>query len=340
MCLQLGTAGAVTALKAAQVVCNDVKAIDINMGCPLNFSVKGGMGSSLLSKPETVHDIVSTLKRNLPSHIAVTCKIRLLPDEAELLELGRRIEAAGADAVAVHARFIPDRSNSCSARWALARPLCDSLTIPCLANGDVFLPEDAAKVYAVTGCDGIMVGRGAMWNPSIFRGAGIHLRHAQAQQAAGSASGDPTEAPPPAGADDVVPLYDVARAYIGLASWTRNFFQNTKYCLLEMTKGHSRITTSPYYQQYFIRANGKCDIRIYKKTLHNSCSSAQLYPNALAACISTIHHRELIGTVRSINLLSPTQLPTLVRFGQGSPGLNEKLRARASTMLSNGNFRS
>lgn len=101
VCLQLGTAGAVTALQAALVVCNDVKAIDINMGCPLNFSVKGGMGSSLLSKPETVHDIVSTLKRNLPSHIAVTCKIRLLPDEAELLELGRRIEAAGADAIAV-----------------------------------------------------------------------------------------------------------------------------------------------------------------------------------------------------------------------------------------------
>ena len=65
------------------------------------LTVKGGMGSSLLSKPETVHDIVSTLKRNLPSRIAVTCKIRLLPDEAELLELGRRIEAAGADAVAV-----------------------------------------------------------------------------------------------------------------------------------------------------------------------------------------------------------------------------------------------
>jgi tRNA-dihydrouridine synthase 2 len=256
VCLQLGTGGAVTALQAAQVVCRDVKAIDINMGCPLNFSIKGGMGSSLLAKPETVHDIVSTLKRNLPSHVAVTCKIRLLEDEAELLELGRRIEAAGADAVAVHARFVPDRSNSCAARWALARPLCDSLSIPCLANGDVFLPEDAAKVYAATGCDGIMVGRGAMWNPSIFKGAAMHLRHAQAQAAAGDAAA--AALPAPAGADDVVPLYDVARAYIGLTSWTGNFFQNTKYCLLEMLKGHSRITTSPYYQQYFIRANGAC----------------------------------------------------------------------------------
>jgi hypothetical protein len=100
--LQLGTGDATRALRAAQTVAQDVRAIDINMGCPLSFSVKGGMGSALLGKPEVMHDIVSTLKRNLP--IPVTIKIRLLEDEFALLELGRRAEMAGADAVAIHAR--------------------------------------------------------------------------------------------------------------------------------------------------------------------------------------------------------------------------------------------
>ena len=246
--LQLGTASAATALQAAQVVARDVRAIDINMGCPLNFSIKGGMGSSLLTKPDTVADIVSTLRRNLPPHVAVTCKIRLLPEESALLELGRRIEAAGADALAIHARYVPDRSNTSAARWALARPLCDALTIPTLANGDVFLPQHAADIHAATGCDGVMISRGAMWNPSIFRGASAALRNAQAGLEAG-AEGAAEVAPP-------LPLYDVARAYIGVSSWTSNFFQNTKYCLLEMFKGHGRITTAPAYQQYFIRGNG------------------------------------------------------------------------------------
>ena len=240
--------GQVTALQAAQVVARDVRAIDINMGCPLNFSIKGGMGSSLLTKPDTVADIVSTLRRNLPPHVAVTCKIRLLPEESALLELGRRIEAAGADALAIHARYVPDRSNTSAARWALARPLCDALTIPTLANGDVFLPQHAADIHAATGCDGVMISRGAMWNPSIFRGASAALRNAQAGLEAG-AEGAAEVAPP-------LPLYDVARAYVGVSSWTGNFFQNTKYCLLEMFKGHGRITTAPAYQQYFIRGNG------------------------------------------------------------------------------------
>ena len=87
-----------------------------------------------------------------------------------------------------------------------------------------------------------------MWNPSIFRGASAALRNAQAGLEAGAEGAAPV-APP-------LPLYDVARAYVGVSSWTGNFFQNTKYCLLEMFKGHGRITTAPAYQQYFIRGNG------------------------------------------------------------------------------------
>lgn len=118
------------------------------MGCPLSFSVKGGMGSALLGKPEVMHDIVSTLKRNL--NLAVTVKIRLLENISDMVELGKRVERAGADAVAIHARYVPDRSNTVPARWDAVRPLTDALTIPTIANGDVFHPEDVAAIYRAT----------------------------------------------------------------------------------------------------------------------------------------------------------------------------------------------
>jgi Dihydrouridine synthase (Dus) len=73
---QMGTSNSQHALQAAQVICNDVRAIDINMGCPKHFSIVGGMGAALLSKPDVARDIVTCLRRNLT--IPITCKIRLL----------------------------------------------------------------------------------------------------------------------------------------------------------------------------------------------------------------------------------------------------------------------
>lgn len=107
--------------------CNDVAAIDINMGCPKSFSVSGGMGAALLSKPELIHDvcliiyccfdctfavflnpsflkiqILTTLRRNLS--LPVTCKIRLLKSPHDTVELAKRIEKTGVHAIAVHGR--------------------------------------------------------------------------------------------------------------------------------------------------------------------------------------------------------------------------------------------
>lgn len=93
---QLGTSDAVRALKAAEVVYNDIKGIDINMGCPYRFSVAGGMGAALLNTPDVVKDIVATLKRNLPS-AHISCKVRILPSFKDSLEMLRNIEMAGAD---------------------------------------------------------------------------------------------------------------------------------------------------------------------------------------------------------------------------------------------------
>ena len=104
MVLQPGTACATEALQAANHVADCVKAVDLNMGYPVKFSVQGGMGSALLTEPEKVRDILTTLRRNLPASLPVTCKIRLLEDFKDTLQLAQLIERYGVQALAVHAR--------------------------------------------------------------------------------------------------------------------------------------------------------------------------------------------------------------------------------------------
>ncbi|XP_038685945.1 tRNA-dihydrouridine(20) synthase [NAD(P)+]-like isoform X2 [Tripterygium wilfordii] len=162
---QMGTSDAVRALTAAQMVCKDVAALDINMGCPKSFSVSGGMGAALLSKPELIHDILTTLKRNLD--LPVTCKIRLLKLSQDTVELARRIEKTGVSAIAVHGRKVADRPRD-PAKWSEIADIVAALSIPVIANGDVFEFEDFQRIKFATGASSIMVARGALWNASIF----------------------------------------------------------------------------------------------------------------------------------------------------------------------------
>ncbi|KAL7613611.1 hypothetical protein Lser_V15G07381 [Lactuca serriola] len=162
---QMGTSDAVRALKAAELVCKDVAAIDVNMGCPKAFSISGGMGAALLTKPDLIHDILTMLKRNLC--IPVTCKIRLLNSTQDTVELARRIEKTGVSAVAVHGRKVSDRPRD-PANWSEIAHVVDALSIPVIANGDVFQYQDFHNIRAVTGASSVMVARGALWNASIF----------------------------------------------------------------------------------------------------------------------------------------------------------------------------
>ena len=123
--LQLGTACGIEALKAAQVAAADVRAVDLNMGCPVKFSVQGGMGSALLTEPEKVRDILTTLRRNLPASLPVTAKIRLLDDFKSTVELAKLIESCGVTALAVHARRKHDRPRHW-AQWYVPRPQATS----------------------------------------------------------------------------------------------------------------------------------------------------------------------------------------------------------------------
>ncbi|GAB2279244.1 hypothetical protein Dimus_013892, partial [Dionaea muscipula] len=149
--------------------CKDVAAVDINMGCPKSFSVSGGMGAALLSKPEMIHDILTTLKRNLD--IPITCKIRLLKTSQDTVELARRIEKTGVSAIAVHGRRIPDKPRD-PAKWDEIAEVVVALSIPVIANGDVFSYEDFQRLKLATGASSVMVARGALWNASIFSAQG------------------------------------------------------------------------------------------------------------------------------------------------------------------------
>ncbi|CBI38530.3 unnamed protein product, partial [Vitis vinifera] len=144
----MGTSNAERALTAAQIVCKDVAAVDINMGCPKSFSISGGMGAALLTRPELIHDILTILKRNLD--IPVTCKIRLLKSSQETVELAQQIEKTGVAALAVHGRRIADRPRD-PAKWNEIADVVAALSIPVIANGDVFGYDDFQRIKVATG---------------------------------------------------------------------------------------------------------------------------------------------------------------------------------------------
>lgn len=105
--LQIGTSSAERALKVAKMVENDIAGIDINMGCPKEFSIKGGMGAALLTNPENAKNILKTLVDNL--RIPVTCKIRIFLDVEKTINLIKEFQALGISAITVHGRTKQER---------------------------------------------------------------------------------------------------------------------------------------------------------------------------------------------------------------------------------------
>jgi len=141
---------------------------DINMGCPANKVLKGCAGAALMGDLDLAERIIRAVRDVLS--IPLTVKFRLGLDDCRrnYLELGKVCEANGVAAVAMHARTARQMYTG-EADWSHLARLRESLGIPVIGNGDVREPEDACRMQAATGCDGIMVGRGATRNPWIFR---------------------------------------------------------------------------------------------------------------------------------------------------------------------------
>lgn len=145
-----------------------VKAIDINMGCPMQKVTSNGEGSALLKNPPLIEKIVSAVSE--ACGLPVTVKIR------KGYEIGRELcveaalaaESGGAAAVTVHGRFRDEYYSGVCDTEAIARVKA-ALKIPVIGNGDIISAESALKMFKTTGCDGIMIGRGALGRPWFFR---------------------------------------------------------------------------------------------------------------------------------------------------------------------------
>lgn len=150
------------------------QAIDINMGCPAPKIAGNGCGSALMKRPALCGELVRAVKSAVP--VPVTVKIRKGWDAQSVnaVEVARRCEAAGADAVAVHGRT-REQMYQPAADWEIIRAVKRAVRIPVIGNGDVTDAESAAALYEQTGCDLVMVGRGALGNPWIFQQINAYL---------------------------------------------------------------------------------------------------------------------------------------------------------------------
>ena len=142
--------------------------IDLNCGCPVPKVIKNGAGSALMKDPSTIGRIVDALKRE--TDIPVSVKIRTGWDHQHYtyLEAGRIAQEAGACLVTLHGRT---RSQGYGGRadWEAIAHLKNELSIPVVGNGDIFSAADAKRMLDETGCDGVMVARGGLGNPFLFR---------------------------------------------------------------------------------------------------------------------------------------------------------------------------
>ena len=143
-------------------------AIDLNLGCPAKKVVKGCGGSALLRETRLLEEILRTIRA--AASIPFTIKIRAGWSETEIvaLQVGKMAEDLGVEAITLHPRTRV-QGFSGKANWDLVGQLKAHLKIPVIGNGDIVTPQDAFRMLAETGCDGIMIGRGALSNPWIFR---------------------------------------------------------------------------------------------------------------------------------------------------------------------------
>src|SRR3989344_5243432 len=146
--------------------------IDLNCGCPSIKITGNEAGSFLLKNPSKISRMIKILKKE---GFIVTAKIRLGFDKINVLEVAEEIENAGADALTVHARLAV-HGRDIPVDWKWIKKVKEIVKIPVIGNGDVFSGKDAEKMMKETGCDGVMIARGAIGDPLIFSRVSEYFR--------------------------------------------------------------------------------------------------------------------------------------------------------------------
>lgn len=153
--------------EAAQMAVEEgADTVDINMGCPVNKITKNGGGSSLLREPETAEAIVRSVVKAVQVPVTVKTRIGWTDKEINILEFAKRMEDAGAQMITVHGRTRAQGYNG-AARWEWIGRVKEILSIPVIANGDIFSVEAAIKCLEQTGADGVMCSRGTLGYPFL-----------------------------------------------------------------------------------------------------------------------------------------------------------------------------